>query len=374
LGASGPAPTLIDLRAPRSSCGRTLRRLCCAYCSPPSGLTAALAGKLFMAERSTRVAVFIDWQNVYKAAREAFGLGQLPNERGNFSPFKLARVLAAGHGRGSAGELLRVEVHRGLPSSSRDPVGYGANRRQATAWVKEGGSIVVPRLRPLRYPSPHAKDRAPVEKGIDVQLALAVAEAILTDAADVAVLFTHDTDLLPAVEMVARLKGPRRIETASWSSGKFAQRLREMPGVHHHRISGKVAGRGVRLLLFRGTAPSSGKGARRWRHGSRPAVPRRVRQGQLRIVDRTLSRRLVSRPRSPHCLPSPSVVRLKPLDRCVHAGRHVLLGTNVIGDSALELGLGVKKTPPPNTGRKEERGKTSTKKIARRSSPSSGRG
>ncbi len=119
-----------------------------------------------MAERSTRVAVFIDWQNVYKAAREAFGLGQLPNERGNFSPFKLARVLAAGHGRGSAGELLRVEVHRGLPSSSRDPVGYG--------------------------------------------------------------------------EMVARLKGPRRIETASWSSGKFAQRLREIPGVHHHRISGKV--------------------------------------------------------------------------------------------------------------------------------------
>jgi hypothetical protein len=29
-------------------------------------------------------------------------------------------------------------------------------------------------------------------------------------------------------------------ETASWSSGKFAQRLREIPGVHHHRISGQV--------------------------------------------------------------------------------------------------------------------------------------
>jgi hypothetical protein len=193
-----------------------------------------------MAESSTRVAVFIDWQNVYKAAREAFGLGQLPNERGNFSPFKLARILAAGHGRGSAGELLRVEVHRGLPSSSRDPVGYGANRRQATAWVKEGGSIVVPRLRPLRYPSRHATDRMPVEKGIDVQLALAVAETILTNVADVAVLFTHDTDLLPAVELIVRLKGSQRIETVSWSSGQFAQRLRELPGVYHHRISGKV--------------------------------------------------------------------------------------------------------------------------------------
>jgi hypothetical protein len=119
--------------------------------------------------------------------------------------------------------------------------------------VKEGGSIVVPRLRPLRYPSPHAKDRAPVEKGIDVQLALAVAEAILTDAADVAVLFTHDTDLLPAVEMVARLKGPRRIETASWSSGKFAQRLREIPGVHHHRIA--------RTAAFRSPPPSPSRTA-----------------------------------------------------------------------------------------------------------------
>jgi uncharacterized LabA/DUF88 family protein len=193
-----------------------------------------------MAERSTRVAVFIDWQNVYKTAREAFGLQATPNERGNFSPFKLARILAAGNGRGAAGALLRVEVHRGLPSASKDPVGYGANRRQATAWAREGGSIVVPRLRPLRYPPPRAVDRVPVEKGIDVQLALAVAETILTNAADLVILFTHDTDLLPAVEMVARLKGPQRIETASWSSRTFAQRLREVPGVYHHRISGKV--------------------------------------------------------------------------------------------------------------------------------------
>jgi hypothetical protein len=193
-----------------------------------------------MAGSPTRIAVFIDWQNAYKAAREAFGLQAQPNERGNFSPFKLARILAAGHGRGEVGTLVRVEVHRGLPSSARDPVGYGANRRQAAAWIREGGSIVVPRLRPLRYPPSHATDRVPVEKGIDVQLALAVAETILTGAADVAILFTHDTDLLPAVEMIARLKGPRQIETASWSSRTFAQRLRDVPGVHHHRISGKV--------------------------------------------------------------------------------------------------------------------------------------
>jgi hypothetical protein len=67
-----------------------------------------------------------------------------------------------------------------------------------------------------------------------------VAETILTDTSDVAILFTHDTDLLPAVEMVARLKGPKRIETASWASHTFSQRLRQVPGVHHHAISGTV--------------------------------------------------------------------------------------------------------------------------------------
>jgi hypothetical protein len=193
-----------------------------------------------MAAGPTRVAVFIDWQNAYKTAREAFGLLGEPNERGNFSPFQLGRILAAGHGRGSGAVLERVEIHRGLPSSGRDPVGYGANRRQATAWEREGGNVVRPRLRPLRYPSPHAGDQTPVEKGIDVQLALAIAEVVLTGTAEVAILLTHDTDLQPLVEMVARLKGARCIETAGWGSGIFSQRLREVPGVYHHRISGRV--------------------------------------------------------------------------------------------------------------------------------------
>jgi hypothetical protein len=97
-----------------------------------------------MSGASPRVAVFIDWQNVYKTARDAFQLESLPNERGNFSPFKLSQILAAGNARGPSAELVRVEIHRGLPNSSRDPTGFGANRRQATAWVREGGDIVVP--------------------------------------------------------------------------------------------------------------------------------------------------------------------------------------------------------------------------------------
>src|SRR5689334_21458384 len=103
-----------------------------------------------------RVAVFIDWQNCYKAARRAFGMATFgddawPNEYGNFSPYRLACLLAAANGREEAGQLVKVEIHRGLPSSTRDPVGYAANRRQSQAWMAENPELVIPRLRPLRY-------------------------------------------------------------------------------------------------------------------------------------------------------------------------------------------------------------------------------
>lgn len=96
-----------------------------------------------------RIAVYFDWQNAYKTAREAFSLSSLPNEHGNFSPYRLARLLAAGNGRGkNGGKLVRVEIHRGLPSQRHDPTGYAANRRQAAAWEGEKRGIVIPRPRP----------------------------------------------------------------------------------------------------------------------------------------------------------------------------------------------------------------------------------
>ena len=186
-----------------------------------------------------RVAVFIDWQNVYKAARAAFDLEGYGNERGNFDPYALACILAAGHGRGKLdGELVRVEIHRGIPSNRHDPTGYAANRRQATAWVRENAEIVVPRLRPLAYRE--AFGRMPVEKGIDVQLALAALENVLLGQCDTAIIFSHDTDLAPAVELIARLRGPSAVETVSWRSHSFESRLRPVSGVYHHRVTWQV--------------------------------------------------------------------------------------------------------------------------------------
>ena len=182
-----------------------------------------------------RVAVFIDWQNSYKTAREAFGLTNLPNEHGNYSPYRIARRLAAGNGRDAAGALVRVEIHRGLPSSSRDSIGFGACRRQSTAWMRENRDVVIPRLRPLRYP--REPDEPPVEKGVDVQLALGAVEQIVADACDVAVIFSNDTDLVPAVETIRRLRGRVAVETAAWQSEQYSFRLRPKPAVYHHALS-----------------------------------------------------------------------------------------------------------------------------------------
>lgn len=191
-----------------------------------------------MTAHADRVAVFIDWQNVYKGAREAFGLFGQPSEYGNFSPYRLAQKLAEGNDRGSDGELVLVEVHRGLPSSSRDPVGFGANRRQSAAWMRENPEVVIPRLRPLRYP-PNPADE-PEEKGIDVQLALSAVEAALIGECEVAVIFSHDTDLIPAVEMICRITGKSHVETVSWASATYKRRIRTKPEVFHHSLPESV--------------------------------------------------------------------------------------------------------------------------------------
>jgi hypothetical protein len=64
--------------------------------------------------------------------------------------------------------------------------------------------VVVPRLRPLRYPWNYPQD-PPIENGIDVNLALGAVEWTLRKRCDVASIFSHDTDLLPVPETIARL-------------------------------------------------------------------------------------------------------------------------------------------------------------------------
>jgi len=84
------------------------------------------------------------------------------------------------------------------------------------------------------------RNQPPTEKGVDVALAVSAIEATLTGRCDVAVVFSHDTDLLPVPEAIARLAGPDHVETASWTSSSFKQRLQPKAPVAHHRVTQQI--------------------------------------------------------------------------------------------------------------------------------------
>jgi len=183
-----------------------------------------------------RVALFIDWQNAYRSARLAFAHARESNRSGNFNPYRLGLLLANGPRDRPSRQLVKVEIHRGLPSATRDRVGNAANHRQAQAWVRESPKVVVPRLRPLRYRKGPGSELIASEKGVDVQLALAAVGSVIGGECDIAIIFSHDSDLLPAVETIRDLRSAGHVETASWTSPTFKTRIPPVGGVFNHFV------------------------------------------------------------------------------------------------------------------------------------------
>lgn len=62
-------------------------------------------------------------------------------------------------------------------------------------------------------------EHPPREKGVDVALAIALVESAMLNEYDVAIVFSGDTDLIPAVEMAFRRTTPR-VEIAAWSGAR----------------------------------------------------------------------------------------------------------------------------------------------------------
>jgi len=149
-----------------------------------------------------RVAIFMDYQNCYGAAREAFhDPGNDPSQLGNIHPRALAELLAAKGGRQRY--LVHVAVYTGLPDATLDPKTHRARSRQIAAWQAKGVHVVS---RPLRYPPRWINER-PREKGIDVKLGID------------AVLASCDTDLAPVVEALLQLectRGTPTVEVIAW--------------------------------------------------------------------------------------------------------------------------------------------------------------
>jgi hypothetical protein len=169
-----------------------------------------------------RVVVFIDYQNSYRGARDLFHDLLAPYWEGQFWPDTLGTAIASDSP--FERELVEVRVYRGLPSSERDPKGYGAAHSQITAWQRRPNTTVI--WRPLRYPDDWPATKAE-EKGIDVAMAIDFVMGAVKGWFDVGVVMSRDTDLKPALEVVATQLQTVRVEVAAWS----------LPAVHCGRLS-----------------------------------------------------------------------------------------------------------------------------------------
>lgn len=145
---------------------------------------------------------------MYRRARQAFGLEYAPYVEGQINPLRVGIVLK-NMGLGDR-ELTGVRVYRGLPSSKHDPKGYSACSRQVALWQKQ--ALVTAVTRPVNYRDPER----PIEKGVDVSIAIDFVRMAVEKEVDVGILFSGDTDLLPALEAVADLKGADACEVAGW--------------------------------------------------------------------------------------------------------------------------------------------------------------
>lgn len=165
--------------------------------------------------------VFLDYQNVYMRARECFCWGSRNHADGQVNPLRLGLKLK-GLADGTR-ELAGVRIYRGMPSNRHSPKGYAAAQRQIGIWNNQG--LVQTFTRDLNYRDPSN----PREKGIDVALAVDFVTLAVKGEYDVGVLFSGDTDLLPALEAVASLPedGRPKIEVASWM-GKHASSVQQL--------------------------------------------------------------------------------------------------------------------------------------------------
>ncbi len=159
-----------------------------------------------------RVAVFIDYQNCYHAAREAFHAAGDPMTGGQFWPKTFANLLAS-KGSGAV-DLTYVGVYCGIADPRREPKTAAARQKQIAAWQKAGVNVVT---RPLRYGN---WPREPAEeKGIDVKLAIDVVMGAVQGFYDVGIIGSCDTDLGPVVEALLELKATRGtpdVEVLAW--------------------------------------------------------------------------------------------------------------------------------------------------------------
>lgn len=157
------------------------------------------------------VIVLIDYENVQRTATRRFlPAGSSHGGVGHIHPRAVAELLVEKRQRDSY--LKEVRVYRGQPNPHKQPTSASANNRQASDWEDDAVTVI---RRNLWYPDGWPAT-PPTEKGIDVALAVDAVRLAATQQADAVIIFSHDKDLLPAVETIIELPSCH-VEAAAWS-------------------------------------------------------------------------------------------------------------------------------------------------------------
>lgn len=163
---------------------------------------------------SDRVHLFIDYQNLHMSAGEAFAPPGISVRDTLVHPGLFAdQVMAAREQRGRGGTLSEIHVYRGQANSNKEKALAAATQAQASWWSRD--SRVHMHRRALKYPQGWPTKPAR-EKGVDVLLAIDFVRCALRNQADILILASRDTDLVPALEMATELDG-KRVEVAGWA-------------------------------------------------------------------------------------------------------------------------------------------------------------
>jgi uncharacterized LabA/DUF88 family protein len=145
-----------------------------------------------------RVAAFVDGQNLYYAAKYAFGYG-VPN----YDPLLLANEVC---NQFEDWVLVETCFYTGVPSPRRSP-------ELNAFWVKK---LQVMSTRGVRTYSGRVTPRG-AEKGVDIRIALDVISTARAGLADVILIFSQDQDLAEVaaeIRVIAR-EDDRWIKVAS---------------------------------------------------------------------------------------------------------------------------------------------------------------
>jgi uncharacterized LabA/DUF88 family protein len=160
-----------------------------------------------------RVALFLDFQNIHLVGHGLFAKYGTPPYFCVPDPRQIADLIERRRTRPS--EVTAIRVYRGRPDPNHQPMPTSANDAQAAAWTRDSRVHMV--RRQLNYRD--WPDVPPREKGIDVAIAVDLIHLALRKQYDALVLFSSDTDLLPAIEAIKQLK-LCHIEVACWSGHK----------------------------------------------------------------------------------------------------------------------------------------------------------